>query len=356
MTSTINSDRVIRALYQITNNYQAGFSEQIQQLIKLGLERFNLDIGILSHVKGDLYTVVECITPNGVELHSGDSFAFAETYCSVTCQADAPVAIEYAKNDDRLATHPAYKAFGLESYIGIPIHVNGKLYGTLNFSSAAPYPRKFEEIDIDALQLMASWISVELIRRSQEKKLAELNRALAEQAYYDSLTGLANRRNMFKHLKRDFNQQLRKHQTGVLALVDIDHFKKLNDTYGHSTGDEALKVVADGLATSVRDGDFVARYGGEEFVLWLPSTDRQHGLPVLERIMATIRRIKMIETPITISIGAHVVEFFDDKNYKFSRFVDTNLELADKALYHAKNSGRDRICFSEEACTDNYCI
>ncbi|TQV72081.1 GAF domain-containing protein [Aliikangiella marina] len=178
--SEINiSQQVIRRLNQINQARAQGFDYQLIELLKLGLQRFNLDIGILSRIEDKLYTVVNCVTPEGVEMKPGDTFDFDITYCEITCGADKPVALEHVGNDDKYGTHPAYSSFGLESYIGIPIRVEGELYGTLNFSSAMPYPRKFSDFDIDALVLMASWLEGELLRQRLEKKLDQLTKELA---------------------------------------------------------------------------------------------------------------------------------------------------------------------------------
>jgi GAF domain-containing protein len=178
-----SSEKVIRRLYEITNNYDLGFEAKITQILQMELERFNLDIGILSRIKDNRYVVKHCVVPKDVELVSGVEFDFNTTYCHITCKANGPTAIENIGKHDQYASHPAYQSFGLESYIGMPIKLNGKLYGTLNFSSATPYKRKFQPVDIDALQLMTSWIEVELIRHHQEKRLIELNLTLEKKAY-----------------------------------------------------------------------------------------------------------------------------------------------------------------------------
>jgi GAF domain-containing protein len=149
-----NSEKVIRRLYEITNSYDLGFEAQIEQLLKMGLERFNLDIGILSKINDKKYEVKYCVVPDEVELSSGVEFDFDTTYCHITCQANGPIALEHIGENDQYASHPAYESFGLESYIGMPIKLNGKLYGTLNFSSPAPYPRKFKDFVLYAFQLM----------------------------------------------------------------------------------------------------------------------------------------------------------------------------------------------------------
>lgn len=343
MVTPSSSEHVIRRLYQITQDYQLGFDHQIIELIQMGLTRFNLDIGILSKIEGKTYTVEHCVTPEGVELKRGDTFDFGITYCQITCQAQAPVAIEHMGKNDRYGHHPAYESFGLESYIGVPIRVQDKLYGTLNFSSPTPYPRHFQEIDIDALQLMASWIEVELIRRDQERQLNELNRKLEIQACFDSLTQVPNRRGMFKHVLAEVNRLSRTHGKGSLSLIDIDYFKKVNDTYGHQVGDEVLVEVAKSIEKSLRNYDFVARVGGEEFMLWLPDADEQAATEACKRVMSQVAQIDKLPEPLTVSIGVCNFECSDCSTEEATRMLDKLFEQADKALYQAKDAGRNQV-------------
>jgi len=95
LTPSTNSELLIRRIYQITNAYKQGFDYQIQELLKLGLERFNLDIAILSNIENDKCTVKHCVTPEGVDLNQGDEFEFGVTYCNITCTTNKPVAIEH---------------------------------------------------------------------------------------------------------------------------------------------------------------------------------------------------------------------------------------------------------------------
>lgn len=346
---TVNSgEKVIRRLYEITNNYDLGFEAQVKQLLKMGLERFNLDIGILAKIDNNLYVVTECVVPDGMELSSGVEFDFASTYCHITCGADGPTAIEHVGINDKYASHPAYQAFGLESYIGMPIKLNGMLYGTLNFSSPTPHTRKFKTVDIDALQLMTSWIEVELIRRKQEKRLKELNSILEKKAYQDSLTSIPNRRAAFKHINVDLNRISREKGKAALALIDIDFFKKINDTYGHQVGDEVLIKVAESLNNDKRDYDFLARWGGEEFLLWLPNCDMSLAKITCERIKNTIEKLSLCEKTITISIGISCYKASDLTSSKIEDKINTLILEADKALYQAKDAGRNCIKFYQQ--------
>jgi diguanylate cyclase (GGDEF)-like protein len=353
METIRSSEKIIRQLYQITNNYDLGFETQIKQIIKMGLERFNLDIGILAKIEQNRYFVKHCVVPKDVELTPGMEFDLSNTYCHITCTKNAPIALEHIGNDDLYGTHPAYKAFGLESYIGMPIHLNGVLYGTLNFSSAKPYKRKFQSVDIEAIQLVTSWVEVELIRRQQEKRLKELNHILERKAYEDSLTSIPNRRAMFKHVVVDLNRITREKGKVTLAILDIDLFKNINDTYGHQKGDEVLIKVASTINHNKRDYDFLSRFGGEEFLLWLPNSDTQTASIVCTRIKDKIEQLSLCELPVTISIGVSCYQYgdlpdFENKIGKVDQLIlDQLISEADIALYKAKDSGRNCIKFHQ---------
>ena len=168
----LESDLVIRRLYGITSDYSAGFESQTRALLQLGCERFGLDIGILARVQRETYEVLDVVAPSDLGLHSGQRFELGKTYCSMTLASHGPLAHEHI-GESELATHPAYREFHLESYIGTPVVVGGMVFGTLNFSSFSPKNRKFSDADIDAIQLMSTWIAAELDRREKEGALEE---------------------------------------------------------------------------------------------------------------------------------------------------------------------------------------
>ncbi|MEL6116337.1 diguanylate cyclase [Photobacterium sp. SP02] len=352
-TEYSESENVIRRLHEITQSYDKGFDFQINALIQLGLERFNLDIGILAQVEGDTYTIRHCICPEYMPLMPGNEFEFGMTYCAVTCESNGVVAVEHVGNSDILGSHPAYRHFGLESYVAIPIHVGGVTWGTLNFSSPAPYPRAFKAMDIDALQLMASWIEVELVRRMQENQLRELNVKLKEMASTDPLTKLMNRRAFIEKLSRSVNYFRRsKHQQeAALILIDIDSFKGLNDTYGHLLGDKVLIEFAKVITANLRSYDLVARYDGEEFVIWLVDTDRAGIEVVCDRLMSGLDNLALVDEKLTASVGiCHLKTRQVDENalsqfVKPAQMIDAMIARADRALCQAKATGRAKYVF-----------
>lgn len=166
----------------------------------------------------------------------------------------------------------------------------------------------------------------------------ELAQKIYEGATRDALTGALNRRSFFELLEREFSSARRQRAPLSLAMVDVDHFKSVNDTYGHPAGDAVLQQLAERLRENLRIEDAMGRYGGEEFALLLRHTGLDGALLVAERI-----RLKVAETPfsladrnlpVTVSIGVATWTAGEQEHL---------LRLADEALYEAKESGRNCV-------------
>lgn len=171
-----------------------------------------------------------------------------------------------------------------------------------------------------------------------QNNLRELTEALREASLKDPLTDLGNRRYLMERLKEETERCRRKDAPLCVAILDIDHFKRINDGWGHETGDEALRQVAEVLRNSVRQYDAVGRWGGEEFLLIFSETTLDNALQMAERIRQTIEQL-VIEHPIgtihlTASLGL-TLQYSDDN-------VSTTISRADNALLTAKRSGRNR--------------
>ena len=165
------------------------------------------------------------------------------------------------------------------------------------------------------------------------------NLALAElRAATDALTGLPNRRAIDDHLKRLLAQAGRSLTPMSAILLDLDHFKQINDTFGHERGDEVLAAVGALMRSELRGSDFAGRSGGEEFVVMLPDTDRAGALRVAEHLRQAMHSLSFpgVQRAITASFG--VAAYPDD-----ALDGETLMRLADRALYVAKQSGRDRV-------------
>ena len=190
---------------------------------------------------------------------------------------------------------------------------------------------------------------LEQLLAEKDELAAQLRRAteeLASVAATDPLTGLPNRRAFEDALKRDLARHERTNASMALLIMDIDFFKKVNDTYGHGTGDQVIKMVAGVLACSLRSGDIPARIGGEEFVAILPGADTTGGTIVGERIrkavMAARVSIPSGELSVTSSFGIAAVAGAACRNAE-----KTLLERADAALYEAKRSGRNQVVIAK---------
>lgn len=164
---------------------------------------------------------------------------------------------------------------------------------------------------------------------------------LHELATTDSLTGLMNRRSMLAALEREQGLRQRLPHPVALILVDIDHFKVLNDTHGHALGDWALQAVAEALRKGLREIDFVARWGGEEFLIALPNTDMQEARLVAERLRGAVADLLLpMSTPtqplrLTATLGV--------ADMKGEEGADAAIARADAALYQGKHAGRNRV-------------
>ncbi|MGH9869726.1 MAG: diguanylate cyclase [Candidatus Polarisedimenticolia bacterium] len=157
----------------------------------------------------------------------------------------------------------------------------------------------------------------------------------------DDLTGMYNRRYLSQRLQEEFARARRYGQTLACIVLDIDHFKKINDTYGHAAGDEALRQVAAIIRSHVRKSDLAVRYGGEEFLLVLFENDRNGALRVAERIRADVETRGVVwkneRLPVTVSSG---VSLFPEEGITGP---DELIARADHALYSAKSSGRNMV-------------
>lgn len=159
----------LRDLHSITSNSQLSVNEKIQKLLKLGKETFNLPLAIVSRITGDQYTVEYSDTPNG-EVNPGDHFDLGNTYCCHTLVANGPIAFEHAGGSS-IKSHPCYSAFGLESYIGVPLEVSGERFGTVNFSGPDVHLHPFSPDDLELIRLFSQWIGNELTRNKAERDL-----------------------------------------------------------------------------------------------------------------------------------------------------------------------------------------
>lgn len=170
------SEERLRKLQLTTSSSTLNLEQKIQALLAMGLDAFGLEIAILAQIHLDNYTLYAVAAPDD-ELKKGTVFALGETYCRTVVAASSPVSIHHASASE-WKTHPCYTKFQLESYIGTPVVVDGRVFGTLNFSSARIKAQPFSARDHDFIQLMAQWIGLELARQQTEQALRQFKTTL----------------------------------------------------------------------------------------------------------------------------------------------------------------------------------
>ncbi len=219
--------------------------------------------------------------------------------------------------------------FGLRNVLAAPLRVDGRLEGAIVLSrrTAEPWgPRAQRLLAAAALEASAALARIYTLRD------AELRAAT------DALTGLPNRRYFDEYLGLLARRRRAEDRIGVL-MVDIDRFKRLNDTYGHAVGDHVLREVAQAIAGAVREGDVPARFGGEEFVVLLRNPGPRVAAEVGERVRRAVADLDLrrLGVPgVSVSVGVAVAERPDAE-------LDEVVDEADRALYRAKRAGRDRV-------------
>lgn len=172
--------------------------------------------------------------------------------------------------------------------------------------------------------------------------IADLHRTLASQALTDPLTGVFNRRFMQENLAAIVARAQRRPLVASILVIDIDHFKQINDRFGHDRGDETLCSIVELVGARARSVDRLFRWGGEEFLLLLEETDLAGAIVVAEAIRARIETAEIIaDQTVTVSIGA--------SQYEPEMSADAWMKAADTALYRAKNSGRNRVVAAVDA-------
>jgi diguanylate cyclase (GGDEF)-like protein/PAS domain S-box-containing protein len=229
----------------------------------------------------------------------------------------------------------------------VPILQGDKLWGLL-VAHHCNAPREWQAWETELLQQLATQLEIAIQQAELYHQLKLANQQLENIAMVDQLTQIANRRCFDSRLERVWQYLLREKGCVSLLLCDIDYFKQYNDTYGHATGDDCLRLVAKAFKQTVkRATDLAARYGGEEFVVILPNTDSDGALQVAQAIHQAIAQLNIphvasaVKQHITLSIGiATVIP-------QLEMLPLDLIESADQALYQAKSQGRNRSCIHQ---------
>jgi diguanylate cyclase (GGDEF)-like protein len=225
-----------------------------------------------------------------------------------------------------------------ESYLCIPLAAHGDTLGVLYIE--CPTPQAASEVDnhLESLQQLAEMASMSIASLN-------LRSRLEHQSIRDGLTNLFNRHFMEISLDREVRRAARNHTELAILMIDVDHFKKFNDSYGHEAGDSILREVAEIFRQSVRAEDIICRYGGEEFVIILPETSSALAIERAEAIRWSVSQMRVrfrteALREITISVGVAICPGCGST-------LEEILRSADRALYAAKHAGRNQIMMAE---------
>lgn len=222
-------------------------------------------------------------------------------------------------------------------YLCVPMMAQGEALGILHLQTVSPE----EEESIHAAGQLASTVAEGMALALANMKLRE---TLRDQAIRDPLTGLFNRRYMIETFERELAGAQRHGDSLVVIMIDLDNFKKFNDTFGHDEGDELLTIFGDFVRTIIRKEDIACRSGGDEFFLILPGASLNAGLKKAEEISAGARQLQIpngqLHQPVTLSLGIAAYP-------EHGLTTDELIKAADKAMYQAKSSGRDRVIMAQ---------
>lgn len=229
---------------------------------------------------------------------------------------------------DLLCPHLEGSVLAEHGYICVPLMAQGEPLGVLTLSGD-------HAADLELAEAFAEQVSLGVSNLS-------LRESLRQQSLVDALTGLHNRRFLDETLRRELLRASRKQSPVAVVLLDVDHFKRFNDTFGHEAGDLVLRHLATEMKRNVRTSDLACRYGGEEFCLVMPEISREDAVERCESLRLAVSRLQVRYGgqplgPINISLG---LAWFPQDGEQ----MDALLHAADLALYQAKRSGRNRLC------------
>lgn len=316
----------------------SGLGEYLQQLLTAMPVAFALD-AVSLHLHDAEHTIRHLIEAEGITVAPPDALQFHEDLCgldSFACNDSAPQLQPYDEAGHRRLFNLPSPALG--SVALLPLHRGDRLLGLLVLGSEDA-GRFVPEHATDFLRHLAAIAAVCLENAINHERLRHLGLT-------DALTGVRNRR-YFEQRLLDECHALKRHGRPLACLfLDLDHFKQINDQYGHHHGDHVLQRAAARINRQLRDNDLLSRYGGEEFVVLLPDTNVDIAMGIAERIRAALanRGVELADgTPlaVTLSVGVAIVEGGTD--VEAGVLAARLVESADNALYRAKETGRNRV-------------
>ncbi|HUA08996.1 MAG TPA: diguanylate cyclase [Candidatus Acidoferrales bacterium] len=324
----------LRRLVMVTASGHESLEEQIDEALGLGVELFGWDIAYVAQYQRD--RVLMRNASGEATLTKGAIYPLRASFANHVMERRAPYFVADMDAPD-FRDDPVRSIAPWRSYFGVPLVVFNEHYGALVFAGRAPREGGLDPSERDMAQLIALFVSAALER-------AEQNERIEQMAFNDALTGLPNRVLFNDRIEQTIATARRYDRGFAVMYLDVDHFKLVNDKYGHATGDAALQEVAHRLRLATRESDTISRFGGDEFVILQPIVDGPSDAADLARKLNVAMQdpvvIDGVPHKVRLSIG--IALYPSDGST-----IESLMEAADRALYRAKKEGRNRWCFAD---------
>jgi diguanylate cyclase (GGDEF)-like protein len=320
----------LNALWKLSVQTGLSDAERIHAMLAMAADVLDMDLAMLGDF-GENYTARYVSDRLGV-LPEGTQMVVEAVLCHAVHLSRESSHIPDLREHPVYANHVLVNQLGLRTYSGLPVTVGDDARWVLAFLRRRCDAPQLA-VDIAYMELIADWLGNTLYQAAQKKLLEQL-------ALTDPLTGLPNRRAAEERLQMEVARFSRDGNGFALVLLDIDHFKMVNDRYGHAVGDEVLKAMAQRFEVGQREGDWVARWGGEEFLFVLHGSRADDAVGTMGRLLNQCRA-EPVQTsiggiPLSFSAGVAAFDLQDGG-------IGAVLESVDRVLYQAKANGRDQI-------------
>lgn len=319
----------LRDLWKLTSKYDLDDETRIRAVLRLAADTLQMEVVALSQFDPEptLFYVQD-----SMNVLSENMAAELQTLSKEVFVNQSSLFIKDLKNHPLARQQKLVTDAGLQVYYGLPVQTRQRADWVLVFLRRAHTPPVDDE-EIIYMELIADWLG-NALQNSEQKEL------LQRLALTDLLTNLPNRRAAEGFLQQELARAVRKQGKFALAMVDLDHFRSINERYGENTGDQVLRGLASQLLKGLRDGDWVARWGGEKFLFFLHDSDAREAVGALERMAEHIKNTPIATDvgPITLTLSAGI-GVVHPARYD----IAGALEMADVSLRTAKNSGRDKV-------------
>jgi len=275
--------------------------------------------------------MLNLISHNRPDIESSFSLPLASSPIMEAAILSGKYILEDSFIDSKYYRKSDNKFFKKDYFATIPLKIEKEIVGVLNINDGEKV--SFNVSNLDFVLKLSEFISMTVSNAVLYERTKKLS-------VTDGLTGISNRPNMEQVLRSEFERSMRYGAPLSVVLLDVDHFKGVNDTYGHQKGDEILVAFASLLKKFCRANDTAARYGGEEFLMILPQSNVQGAFKIAERVREEMMKLSFTgnESNFSVTTSGGVVELDRD----FIKSTDQLVTMADQALYEAKNSGRNK--------------